>query len=175
MKSNTKLLVIRYILWSAVLAVMVVIFLHSAQNGQQSSETSGSFLEIILSVFYKGFSSAGQAEQLEIINSFQFLVRKLAHFSIYLVLGFLCFLAMNTYKILLKFKCTAALAISLLYAVSDEVHQLFVPERAGQIRDVLIDFSGALVGVAIALALVFTVSKIKNRKRGLSREKETVN
>ncbi|MBQ5911462.1 MAG: VanZ family protein [Clostridia bacterium] len=175
MKSNTKLLVIRYMLWSAVLAVMVVIFLHSAQNGEQSSKTSGSFLEIILSGLYKGFSSAGEAEKLEIINSFQFLVRKLAHFTVYLVLGFLCFLAMHTYEILLKLKCMAALSISLLYAISDEIHQLFVPERAGQIRDVLIDFSGALVGVAIALALVFAVRKIKNRKRGLSREKETVN
>ena len=43
------------------------------------------------------------------------------------------------------------------------------------VRDVLIDFSGALVGVFIALMLVFITRKIKNWKRGLSREKKTVN
>lgn len=174
-KNNEKLLILRYLLWTVVIAIMVVIFMHSAQNGQQSSETSGSFLEIILSVFVKGFSSMAEAEKLELINSFQFIVRKFAHFSIYLVLGFFCFLAMNTYNIFLKFKCGTALAISLLYAISDEIHQLFVPERAGQVRDVLIDFSGALVGVFIALMLVFITRKIKNWKRGLSREKKTVN
>lgn len=44
---------------------------------------------------------------------------------------------------------TLALGICILYAISDEFHQLFVPGRGGQIRDVLIDSTGAIVGVAI--------------------------
>ena len=44
---------------------------------------------------------------------------------------------------------TAAIALSVgfLYAVSDEVHQIFVPGRAGQLRDVLIDTTGVLLGI----------------------------
>jgi VanZ family protein len=36
-----------------------------------------------------------------------------------------------------------------LYAVSDEVHQIFVPGRAFAIRDIIIDTSGAALGLGI--------------------------
>ena len=38
---------------------------------------------------------------------------------------------------------TAALLLTLLYAVTDEIHQLFVPTREGRLRDVIIDAIGA--------------------------------
>jgi VanZ family protein len=40
------------------------------------------------------------------------------------------------------------LALALLYAASDEFHQLFVPTRVGCVADVLIDASGAALGIA---------------------------
>ena len=79
---------------------------------------------------------------------------------------------MNTYNLKLKTKLLSALTISLLYAISDEIHQLFVPGRAGQIRDVLIDFSGSLTGVIFALIFITILSKIILKKRGVSYEKE---
>jgi len=42
-----------------------------------------------------------------------------------------------------------SLGICVLYAVSDEVHQLFVPGRGRQVRDVLIDSAGAIVGIGL--------------------------
>jgi VanZ family protein len=46
-----------------------------------------------------------------------------------------------------------ALGVCMLYAASDEVHQIFIPGRGAQVKDVLIDSAGAFVGIGIALAL----------------------
>ena len=42
-----------------------------------------------------------------------------------------------------------AIAICVLYAISDEVHQLFVLGRCGQVRDVILDGFGSMVGIGI--------------------------
>jgi VanZ family protein len=42
-----------------------------------------------------------------------------------------------------------ALAGVLLYSASDELHQVFVPSRTGQISDVLVDTSGAAIGLGL--------------------------
>ena len=172
MSNNTKNLVLRYVIWTLVLAVMLFIFSHSAKNAEQSSKTSGEVAKTVLSVVVKDFKTLPKAEQQKAVDSLQFVVRKSAHFFIYLALGFLCFLAMNTYNLKLKTKFISALTISLLYAISDEIHQLFVPGRAGQIRDVLIDFSGSLTGIIFALIFITILSKIILKKRGVAYEKE---
>ncbi len=165
MKSNLKILIARYLLWTAVLALMVVIFLFSAKTAEQSSSASGSFAEKVLTLVIPGFSDFSEDAQKEAVNSIQFVVRKGAHFAVYFALGALCLFAMNTYYITAKRRFITALSISSVYAVTDEIHQLFVPGRAGQIRDVLIDFAGALTGVAIAVLIIFIYRKITKKKR----------
>ncbi len=56
--------------------------------------------------------------------------------------------------------CTA-LIIGFLYAVSDEIHQYFVPGRAMQTRDVLIDTAGVLLGICI----VHGLNRIRNKEQ----------
>ena len=172
MNSNTKNLIFRYVLWTLVVAVMVFIFSHSAKSAEQSTKTSGEVAKTVLSIVVKDFKTLPETEQQKAVDSLQFIVRKSAHFSVFSALGFLCFLAMNTYNIKLKTKFISALTISLLYAISDEIHQLFVPGRAGQIRDVLIDFSGSLTGIIFAFIFITILSKIILKKRGVSYEKE---
>ena len=48
---------------------------------------------------------------------------------------------------------------SVLYASSDEFHQTFVPGRDGNIVDVLIDSSGALVGILVSCIVYFLIMK----------------
>ena len=172
MNTKTKNIALRYLLWVLVVAVMIFIFIHSAQNAKQSSETSGELVKTVLTVVVKDFQSLPEPEQQQAVDSLQFIVRKSAHFCIYLALGFLCFLAMNTYNIKKKTKILTSLTISLLYAISDEIHQIFVPGRAGQVRDVLIDFSGSLTGVVFALILIAIISKIVKKKEEVSYEEE---
>lgn len=147
-------LILRYLFWATTFTVMVIIFFHSAQTAEQSSVTSGSVAEKIFEFFSPDFSELDEAEKITIINNSQLIVRKSAHFLVYLVLSVCCFTALCTYDLKRKLVVLYALAISAIYAVSDEVHQLFVKGRACRFTDVLIDSAGALVGILIMLLLL---------------------
>lgn len=144
-----------------LIAWMVLIFCMSSQNAAESSTTSGSVIESVLSIFYPGFDGLSQDARTELIASFQFIARKTAHFSIYAILGLLSFLTVISYRNL-KFGLRTALsaAICLLYAVSDEIHQLFVPGRSGEIRDVCIDFCGSLLMITFSALCARYIKKI---------------
>lgn len=51
------------------------------------------------------------------------------------------------------------------YAVRDEIHQLFVPGRGAQVRDVLIVSGGAVVGIMMWLVAAVRASDQRARKR----------
>jgi len=55
-------------------------------------------------------------------------------------------------------------ALTTLYAASDEFHQLFVPGRSGEIRDVCIDSVGAIAGVLIGILILSRLSARKVKK-----------
>lgn len=138
-----------------------MIFSMSAQKATESDKTSGNMIKSVLSVIYPGFDGLSEESKAELISSFQFIARKTAHFSLYAILGLLSFLAVISYRNL-KFGLRTALsaAICLLYAVSDEVHQLFVPGRSGEIRDVCIDFGGSLIMITILALSARYIKKI---------------
>lgn len=75
------------------------------------------------------------------------LFRKSAHFFAYLVLGLLFAMALGNSGMDLQRAVLVAFALSALYAASDEFHQLFIPGRSGEFRDVLIDSAGAATGL----------------------------
>jgi VanZ family protein len=78
-------------------------------------------------------------------NQLNFLFFKTLHVLEYYMLYFLSFRAVKyTWRNHPKgMWCIVAFAITILYAVTDEVHQLFVPTREGRLRDVIIDAGGA--------------------------------
>ena len=69
----------------------------------------------------------------------------------YALLSMLIYLACASLKnsFFYRSKAWIALAVSVVYATTDEIHQLFVPGRSGEVRDVLIDSLGALIGILI--------------------------
>ena len=71
-------------------------------------------------------------------------VRKLAHFTLYFILEVLVINALLISGIKKKV-IIYSLLICLLYAISDEIHQIFIPGRAGMVIDVLIDLSGSFL------------------------------
>ncbi len=78
-------------------------------------------------------------------QSSDFILKKLAHFSEYFILNFLISRALiKTTNLSLKKSLVLAFVVSVLYAVSDEYHQSFVPGREPRIRDIIIDSFGAL-------------------------------
>jgi len=96
---------------------------------------------------------------IEILNHF---IRKSAHFLIYFGLGFLL---RNAYHVTgyVNIKGSVyALTVSILYAISDEVHQIFVPGRGPGIKDVFIDSIGALAGILVFMILLNISVQLKN-------------
>ena len=82
-----------------------------------------------------------------------FLVRKSAHIIAYFILGILMYRALRITIRRWQTRTVASFALlnCSLYAVTDEIHQLFVPGRSGELRDVMIDSIAALVGVGLCV------------------------
>ncbi|MBB6632105.1 VanZ family protein [Clostridium algidicarnis] len=127
---------------------MVLIFYFSSQIGEVSSEKS----KIVIYIFnVLGLDLNTYFGELSTL-----IVRKSAHFTEYFILFILTYNVMKYYfeKGRLFF---ISYIITVAYAMTDEFHQLFVPGRAGALKDVLIDSTGGL----FALLIVFVFVKIK--------------
>ena len=136
----------------AVLLVlwMGFIFSMSSENAEKSSNTSGQTIRVVLSAV-PGFEEQPEEVKVNIIEKLQFIVRKSAHFIGYMILGILASGLILYYGNINK-KYLLAFLICVIYAISDEIHQLFVPGRSGQVRDVLIDSAGSLLGIILVMA-----------------------
>ncbi|MCF6138807.1 VanZ family protein [Pseudalkalibacillus berkeleyi] len=129
--------------WSFVFLWMSLIFYLSHQPATASNAMSTGLTEMIVQ-FIEGVTPVQDFD----LEAFNHIVRKNAHFFAYFILGLLVLNALRKNRIRKK-EIGFALLICVLYASSDEVHQLFVPGRGAQINDVLIDSSGAIVGVSL--------------------------
>ena len=125
---------------------MSLIFFLSAQVANESSETTNIVIEIIYKLYKTLFANSNM--DIATFSNVVFIpVRKLAHFSEFAILGILFYINIKEYtnnKVLLL-----SVLLSSLYAVSDEIHQLFVPGRACAFIDMLIDSSGAFIGIVL--------------------------
>lgn len=139
---------------------MVFIFGMSGQQGDDSGALSSKVCETICQIFVKNYSSLPGEEQMDLIQKIQYPVRKGAHVTEYAILGMLLcgvfFHEKNSVR-----NSLFVIIIGFLYALLDEFHQTFIPGRAGQIKDVLIDTGGVLLGV---LLVWFGLCLLKKRK-----------
>ena len=137
----------KIIKWILVLACMISIFCFSADSADESDAKSNHII-VSIAEFLAG-KSLSPEEREEKIEKYVVLVRKGAHFSIYLLLGFLVLGLVKEYKELDWKWMFLSFVFCFLYACSDEVHQLFVPGRSGNIIDVGIDSLGSYFGILI--------------------------
>ncbi|MBU9673870.1 VanZ family protein [Planococcus sp. CP5-4] len=124
-------------LWPALWMVLIFTLSH-----QPAGVSGGISSEIVRQVF-QAVASVVPVE----FETLHTLFRKSAHFFAYLVLGLLFMRALLKNGMTLGRAVLWAFALSALYAASDEVHQLFITGRSGEIRDVLIDSAGATTGL----------------------------
>lgn len=124
---------------------MLVIFIFSSDNGNLSSEKSNKVI-IRISEVLTGEDLDEETEKLY-IKKYELSIRKLAHFSVYFILGLLLISLVSEYMVINYKSLLLGIVLSFLYACSDEVHQLFVDGRSGNIIDVLIDTFGSTCGV----------------------------
>lgn len=155
----------------AVVLWMAVIFLFSAQNGSSSGSMSAGVTEALARLLTPGFDELSPLAQAETVEAMHLFVRKAAHFSEYAVLGMLTVNALRTYRLNKALRFILPVATCLVYAVSDEIHQYFIPDRACRAFDVFIDTMGGLTGTLILLGLMWLIKRRRKRKE-LKNDKE---
>lgn len=142
--------------WIVLTSIFVgFIFLQSSMTATVSHNESVGFLSVMNSLF----SSLGI--KYEFTND---VIRKMAHFAEFFILGILVVMIIYTYTKAPSKKLTTVFFIPLAVAVVDETIQLFVPGRAGLVWDIIIDFSGAVCGSLLMIFLLFLGRKIRGRR-----------
>lgn len=137
---------------------MCMIFAFSAQESGESSEVSGAFSQQIVSGVGKFFHLNLSDEDLQrIAEAIETPVRKAAHMAEYAVLSVLIYIWLGKWKL--------AIVFAAIYAASDELHQRFVPGRAGRLGDVMIDSAGAVLGVLIFIGVKKCIISLRNRHK----------
>ena len=121
--------------WGLAAGCAMCIFLFSAQTGAESADVSSEVMGPFARILTALFGEQGH-------NVF----RKFAHFFIFAALMFLVYHALFRTRRFNRLSPVLPFFFSILYAVSDEVHQMFVPERACRVFDVFVDALGCIVG-----------------------------
>jgi len=160
---------------------MSLIYWFSSSNGTESGAFSEKILRKILSYAVSGWDRKSSRAQMQYIDKLHHLFRKLGHFSEYLILGVFIQTTLMllvsvrsagnkiTHGALLRTTLFSG-ALCFLYACSDEFHQRFVAGRSGEFRDVMIDFSGAVLGVLIILLISLRIQRKKSGAAVISKE-----
>ena len=124
--SKNKISLLLVTLW------MIFIFVMSSFDATSSSNQSNFIVDIITSII-----------NIKDIGLLSLIIRKLAHFIEYFILGVLVINFITRYDK----KIIIAILLCIIYATSDEIHQIFVPGRSCQIIDIMIDSLGSIMGI----------------------------
>ena len=141
----------------------------SSQDGTKSSTQSGKVVKVIdeireeitlkdsklISIKDKVFNKLKQ------YGDKGYVVRKIAHFSIYACIGITMAYVIYLFSKKVFISSFLAFMLTTMYAYYDEYRQLSVTGRAGSLKDIFIDSCGALVGVGIFLILTVGFKSIK--------------
>ena len=159
-------IVLRVIFLILIIINCIVIFYFSTENGEESSNTSGRIIEKIIEILPNS-ENLSEQEREELKENLQFVVRKGAHFSIYTLLGCFTMGFMNTFNIKTKRKIICSLGFGVLYAITDEIHQLFSSGRTAKVMDVGIDSLGVVFGILIVFLIVYLINRKNGKSKGI--------
>lgn len=132
-----------------LIIIMGLIIFQSHKPIEDSTDISLGFADELVKIFNL------ENYNIEKIN---FFIRKSSHFISYMLIGILFMNIFYQKKIKLKNGILLSLILSFLFASSDEIHQLFVKGRSGQISDVILDMGG----VAFGILIYYLKIKLKN-------------
>jgi len=135
--------------WIPAVVWMILIFFLSAQPAVNSNDLSKGVTKIIVEIIGKILPlNIEMSTANDLVAQLNHFVRKFAHFFAYMILGVLIAAAILKNGIQGYKAFAFSLGVCFIYAASDEIHQLFVPGRGCQFKDVMIDSAGAFVGIA---------------------------
>jgi VanZ family protein len=135
----------RRILTAATVLFILFIFLNSMFPGPQSSSQSQYVMNLLNHML--------AVLQSPVMLSEHF-VRKAGHFTEYFAFGILLLITVRSYRKPVRKSVFAGMFFLLLVPVIDEFIQLFTPKRGSSVLDVLLDFGGGIVGMALCWLIV---------------------
>lgn len=122
---------------------MIIIFLFSNQGSLNSIRLSDKLTQKTINTVNKVTGKEVKDESKTVINN-RFIIRKTAHFTLYFILGILVYQTLSSYGVK-KYILVYSVLFCLVYASSDEIHQLF-NDRTFRKLDIFIDTLGGLTG-----------------------------
>lgn len=157
--------IIKWIVWIPAIIMMIIIFSFSNANSEKSSNLSGGIISNTLNFIDDTFS-LGLEEQRkeELVEGLQTPIRKLAHMTEYMILAITFMFALYIDGLKGKRLIGVSLLLGIGYASLDEFHQLFIPGRSGEIRDVCVDTIGIILGVLFYRILLKVYNMYFKRK-----------
>lgn len=151
-------------------AVMVMIFCFSMENAEQSDQRSGVIAKILIKIIHPDYEQMEPAQQKKVYDDTQLIVRKCAHFSEYTILGFMIRICLESWfgdkKMRTWILPLTGIAAGILYACTDEIHQLAIDGRYGTWTDVAVDGSGVVAGAVLGILLVSMTCRKKENETG---------
>lgn len=147
-----------------VILWMFTIFYFSHQQGTGSSSTSKKVSMAIVNIIDIK-NKMLEEEKEEAVKIIEPIIRKVAHYTLYMLGGLLIINSINAYINEDKKIIIYSSIIGVTYAISDELHQLLVNGRSGKVQDVIIDSIGILTGIAIYLLIKKIIGSIVDRKK----------
>jgi len=160
-RNNARLYFTRAVLFLLVLLNAALIFYLSAQDGETSSEQMDKVESAITAPILPDYDPEKPDEEKTWFDwNLPIILRKGAHATVFGTLGALIFLFLLTFRGDALSHYFTSLTLTLIYAISDEIHQLFINDRSGNALDVFIDMGGALI---FTTAILLTVKHIKKR------------
>jgi VanZ family protein len=131
-----------------------LIFGFSAQNSDESSNLSERVCYVIADEISQFRQEAfTEAERETLVERLEHPIRKCAHMTEYGIFALLLFNLLCAFGMKGRKRFAFAPLLVFCYAATDEIHQLYVPGRSGQFKDVLIDTAGGLIMLLIAAAV----------------------
>ena len=138
---------------------MIVIFMFSAKPADESTQMSRSVGKLVGEILISDFKEWPEERQEIFAERIDYPVRKCAHALEYAILGMLLWFSFS--GIAGRKAGLYSFVTGTFYAASDEIHQLYVPGRSGQISDVILDASGVLIGLLLIYILRTGIKRYK--------------
>lgn len=160
-KAKTKKTVLRVIAAILCIAWMVLIFVFSSKDATDSAKQSEGVTAFVVNVILDLFTDITEEEKDAARVELEPKIRTLAHFTLFFVLASLYYYFLSAFGNRIEKNALLAFCSAAVYAVTDEIHQYFVPGRTMQLSDLVTDSMGAALAVALIMLVLFAI-KVKN-------------
>lgn len=136
-----------------VIITIMFIYGNSLLNGDFSTKQSSFVMTLCNSIL----------EFLNMPYVSPFFIRKAAHFTEYFILGTFLMLTLDSFNCSVLKNMFNYLFVGLFVPVTDEALQMFSDGRSPEVRDILIDFSGVVIGFVCILFILRIYRKFHDK------------